>query len=84
MRTNRVKLISIGNSKGIRLTKAILEKYQFSDVLIMEECENGILLHNQDSEKYSWEKTYREMAGENEDWGDFDNTILDGIDEECQ
>jgi antitoxin MazE len=78
-RTHSVKLISIGNSKGVRLPKYILQKYGFSDVLLLEETGQGILLRQIEDVKLSWEETYKEMAIENEDWQDFENTILDGI-----
>jgi hypothetical protein len=35
--TRDVKLISIGNSKGIRIPKALLQKYGWSDSLVLEE-----------------------------------------------
>ncbi len=78
-RTHTVKLISVGNSKGVRLPKRILQKYGFSDRLLLEETEHGLLLRQIADAKLSWEATYKEMAIENEDWQDFENTILDGI-----
>ena len=78
-RIQSVKLISIGNSKGVRLPKFILQKYGFSDTLILEETEQGILLRQMDDGKLSWEETYREMAQEHEDWQDFENIVLDGL-----
>jgi hypothetical protein len=32
-----------------------------------------------DDGKLSWEETFREMAQEREDWQDFENIVLDGI-----
>lgn len=78
-RIHSIKLISIGNSKGVRLPKVILQKYGFSDTLLLEETERGILLRQMDDAKLSWEETYQEMAQEKEDWEDFDNTLLDGL-----
>ena len=40
-----VKLIAIGNSKGIRLPKALSQKYGWSDSLVLEETGDGILLY---------------------------------------
>ena len=37
-----IKLVSIGNSKGIRLPKALLQKYGWSDSLVLEETDEGI------------------------------------------
>jgi len=80
-RTQSIKLIAIGNSKGIRLPKSILQKYGFSDTILLEETEHGILLRQIEDQKLSWEKTYKEMAKEKEDWQDFENTLLDGLDD---
>lgn len=75
-----VKLIPIGNSKGIRLPKILLQKYGWSDSLILEETEEGIFLHKKEGNKLSWEETYQAMAEEDEDWSDLDVTIADGLD----
>ncbi len=74
-----IKLISIGNSKGIRLPKAILQKYGFADSLVLEEREQGILLRKKETNKLSWKETYQAIAKEKEDWGDFDAILLDGL-----
>ena len=42
------KLITIGNSKGIRLPKALLQKYGWTDSLVLEEMEKGVLLYRQE------------------------------------
>lgn len=75
-----VKLISIGNSKGIRLPKAILQKYGWSDSLVLEETDEGIYLYGKKTSKLSWQETYRAMAAEEEDWSDLDGTVADGLD----
>ena len=82
IRTRNIKLISIGNSKGVRIPKAILQKYGFSDSLLLEETEAGILLRRPEDSKLSWEETYQAMAEENENWEDFDAVILDGLEGE--
>jgi antitoxin MazE len=63
-RIQSVRLVSIGNSKGIRLSKAILQKYGFAETLLLEETEQGILLRNVETPKFFWEKTYKAMAAE--------------------
>ena len=78
--TQDVKLIAIGNSRGIRLPKALLQKYGWGDTLVLEELDTGILLYSKDSNKLSWENTYREMAANDEDWSEFDATVADGLD----
>ena len=77
--TREVKLIPIGNSKGIRIPKALLDKYGWSDRLTMEELEESVVLRGKEKNKLSWEETYRAMADESEDWSDFDAVTGDGL-----
>ncbi|MDE0028613.1 MAG: AbrB/MazE/SpoVT family DNA-binding domain-containing protein [Deltaproteobacteria bacterium] len=74
-----VKLVAVGNSKGIRLPKALLQKYGWSDSLVLEELEEGVLLYSREKNTLSWTDTYRAMAAEEEDWSDFDVTVADGV-----
>ena len=80
MATRDVKLISIGNSKGIRIPKVLLEKYGWGDSLVLEETEEGIFLFSNEKNKLSWKETYRAMAADREDWSDLDTTVADGLD----
>jgi antitoxin MazE len=81
-RSQTIKLVPIGNSKGIRIPKSVLQKYGFSDSLILEETEQGLLLRKPSDEKLSWEDTYRAIAIEAEDWSDFAVILLDGLEED--
>ena len=74
-----LKLIAIGNSRGIRLPKVMLEKYGWSESLVVEETDDGVFLRGGTADKLSWEDTYREMAAEREDWSDLDLTLADGL-----
>jgi antitoxin MazE len=82
-RTRDIKLISIGNSKGVRLPKTLLQKYGFNNSLLLEETDRGLLLRNKEDDKISWEDTFRAMASEKEDWDDFDTALLDGLEDEA-
>ena len=75
-----VKLVAIGNSKGIRLPKVLLQKYGWSDSLVLQETEEGIFLYDKEKNKLSWKETYRAMANEQEDWSDLDVTLANGLD----
>jgi len=77
-----VKLVPIGNSRGIRIPKVILEKYGFKNFLLLEETDRGLLLRRKEEQKLSWEDTFKSMAAEKEDWGDFETTLLDGLEGE--
>ncbi len=78
--TREVKLIPIGNSQGIRLPKALLDKYGWNDRLVLEELEESVVLRGENTHNLSWEETSRAMAAESEDWSDFDIAIADGVD----
>ena len=80
MSAREVKLIRIGNSRGIRLPKALLERYGWEDSLVLEEADDSVVLRGNAAAKMSWEQTYRAMASEQEDWSDFDVTVADGLD----
>ena len=82
IRARDIKLVPIGNSKGVRIPKALLQKYGLSSSLLLEETDRGLLLRKKDDDKFSWEDTYRAMAKEKEDWVDFDTALLDGLDDE--
>ncbi len=78
IRTMDIKLIPIGNSKGVRIPKVLIQKYGLNNSLLLEETEKGLLLRKKENSKLSWKDTYKAMAIENEDWSEFDATLLDG------
>lgn len=75
-----VKLIRIGNARGIRLPSALLEKYDWGESLVLKETKDGVLLSGTNTGKLSWKETYRAMAASNEDWSDLDVAVADGLD----
>lgn len=73
------KLIKIGNSQGIRLPKKVISRYGFGNVVLLEETQDGILIHSAKSGKLSWEDTYKEMASmEKDEWADWQELDIDG------
>lgn len=75
-----LKVVRIGNSRGVRLPKAVLERYQIRDALVLEAREEGLLLRGTKDKRMTWEETFRDIAREKEDWGDLEATVADGID----
>jgi antitoxin MazE len=73
-----VSVIKIGNSKGIRFSKTLLEKYNIRDTvdLIMEKGQ--IIIKPMSKPRKGWEKAFKEM---NEN-GDDKLFIADIFDEE--
>ncbi len=82
IRTRDVKLVPIGNSKGVRIPKPLLQKYGLKNSLLLEETDRGLLLRKKGDSKLSWEDTYKAMADEQEHWDEFDITLLDGLEDE--
>lgn len=78
-RNIELKVVPIGNSRGVRLPKAVLDKYAIRDAVVVEEREEGLLLRSKQDKRLSWEDTYKEIAREREDWSDLDTTVADGL-----
>ena len=74
-----VKIIPIGNSKGIRLPKRLLVKYGFEETVVIKELDNGILLEKEGTGQLSWAETYQAMAGSDEDWSDWADLDLEDV-----
>jgi antitoxin MazE len=82
MKPVELKIARIGNSRGVRLPAATLERYNIGESVLMEERSDGILLRPAGSGAplLSWEETAREMAAAGEDWSEWDATLADGLD----
>jgi antitoxin MazE len=79
----QTSIIKIGNSKGLRLSKAILEKYNISDKVEIILEKGRIILQPIETPRKNWEAAFQKMHAENDDQllvGDvFDSEIF----EEC-
>ena len=78
-KTVELKLVAIGNSRGVRLPKTLIERYGIRDVLLIEEHAEGLFLRGKKDQRLNWEDTYKDMASQREDWGSFDTAIADGL-----
>lgn len=78
-----LKVARIGNSRGVRLPAATLERYRIGERVVMEERGDGILLRPVGGAppKLSWADTAREMAAVAEDWSGWDAAAADGLDQ---
>lgn len=61
-----VSVINIGNSKGIRLSKTVLKKYNIKDTIELVFEEGHIILKPKPEPRKNWEEAFREMH-ENKD-----------------
>lgn len=72
-----ISIIQIGNSKGFRLSKTLLEKYNFKDKaeLILEK--GRIIIKPIDKPRKGWESAFKEMNENGEDKLLFDDIFDD-------
>ena len=75
-----LKVVPIGNSRGVRLPKSVIDRYGIKDALVLETLEEGLLLRGKKDKRMTWEETFRDMARAKEDWSDFDAIAEDGLD----
>lgn len=61
-----ISIIQIGNSKGIRLSKTILEKYNIKDTVELILEKGYIILKPKANPRKGWEKAFKKMH-ENQD-----------------
>lgn len=78
-RSRDINIVRIGNSLGVRIPKTLLQKYGFTHSMVLEETSLGLLLRKKEDDKLSWADTYKAMANEDEDWNEYDQTLLDGL-----
>jgi len=62
-----VSVIQIGNSKGIRLSKTLLEKYHIHDTVELLLEEGQIILKPVSKPRKGWEKAFMEMNANGDD-----------------
>ena len=81
MASRELKIVRIGNSRGIRLPADVLARYQLGNRVVLEERSDGILLRapGPAPSKLTWEETARAMALAREDWSDWDAVLADGL-----
>ncbi len=74
-----LKLVAVGNSRGVRLPRELLGRYGISSAVVLEERPDGLLLRSADGAKLSLEQTFDQMALASEDWAAWDATVGDGL-----
>jgi len=60
-------IIKIGNSKGLRLSKTILEKYKIKDKVELILEKGRIILKPIEQPRKNWESAFKEMRMNNDD-----------------
>lgn len=72
-----VSVIKIGNSKGIRLSKTLIEKYNIKDTVELVLEKGQIVIKPTKSPRKGWEKVFAEMAENGDDKLFFDDVFED-------
>ena len=62
-----VSVINIGNSKGIRLSKTILEKYNINDKIELILEKGYIILKPKAEPRKNWDKAFKKMQENGDD-----------------
>jgi antitoxin MazE len=79
--SNELRLAQIGNSRGVRLPKALIRKHGLENGLVLEDRGHELVITPRGGpKKLSWEATYQEMAVAGEACSDWDCSVADGLD----
>lgn len=70
-------IIKIGNSKGIRLSKTLIEKYNLRDTVELILEKEYIIIKPSSKPRKGWEKAFKEMAENGDDQLLFDDVFED-------
>lgn len=85
MASEILKIVPIGNSKGIRIPSTVLRRYGIRDEIELIETAEGLLLRPVDSNKLSLEESFREMAADTEAIAEaqsLEGALADGLEED--
>ncbi len=63
----QISVVQIGNSKGIRLNKMLLEKYQITDKIELILEEDCIIMKPITKPRQGWEKAFQAMHKNGDD-----------------
>ena len=85
MKTQTLKIVQIGNSRGVRLPAAWISRYHLGDHVIAEAHSEGLWLRPApDAGALSWEATAQAMAAETrahgDEFADLNSVATDGLD----
>jgi len=75
-----LKVVRIGNSRGVRLPAALLARYRIKGTVRAELRPDGIVLKPGHDKRLSWEETFKETAAAGEEFSDLDGAGADGLD----
>jgi antitoxin MazE len=83
MKTDTLKVVRIGNSRGVRLPAPLLARYRIRTTVVAEQRPEGILLRPVKDDRLSWADTARAMQAEHmqqaDEFADFEAAAGDGL-----
>jgi antitoxin MazE len=63
----KTKLVRIGNSKGIRLPKSVIEQAELSDEVELYVADRQIIVRSAHVPRQGWEEAFKEMHQHSDD-----------------
>ena len=63
----KARIIKIGNSKGIRIPKVLLDQSQVGEEVILEVQGNQIVIHPAAHPRQGWAEAFRSMSEQGDD-----------------
>jgi antitoxin MazE len=72
-----IPIIQIGNSKGIRLSKTLIEKYNIRDTMELILEEDQIILKPKTEPRKGWDEAFKKMHQKREDKPLIDDVFKD-------
>jgi len=58
----KTTLISIGNSRGIRIPKPLIEQCGFHDEVELDVRDKSIIIHSPKATRAGWDKAFKQMT----------------------
>jgi len=84
MTSQTLKVVRIGNSRGVRLPAPLLAHYRIRDAVTVEPTADGILLKPKRDGRLSWEDTFQALGAEQragaDELRDMEAAAGDGLD----
>jgi antitoxin MazE len=81
MSSVKTKIVRIGNSRGIRIPKVILDQYHINDEVELETKEDCVIIKSSYTAREGWEKAFKKMHENKEDVLLIDDSITNEFDE---
>ncbi|WP_462248936.1 AbrB/MazE/SpoVT family DNA-binding domain-containing protein [Ekhidna sp.] len=82
-----VKLVQIGNSKGVRLPKSLIERHDLSGDLELVDTDDGLLIKPLAESRSGWDEAFIKANmedGQDDDFSDFLSVTEDFDNEEWE